>query len=127
MIGCITQEARAQAEKGRKKRERQERERRGEYEPGSDAHAMAEGAVGDCPPDLGKGFENVGITTGPGQPVMPGQISPQDFDQPYIQAGHGAPSPSQGPPNTPHVDLRGDRGMARPLSPHAPLPVEGPR
>ncbi len=133
MIGCVTQEARATMEKRRKKREREDRARM----LASDAHAAAEGATGhvtdedeDCPPDMGKAYQDIGISDGPGSPVMPGQVSPQDFGRPYIQAGHGAPSPGyQAPnvPNVPHVDLRGDRGMARPLSPHAPLPVEGPR
>ncbi len=128
MIGLVTAEARATMEKGRRKREREERARMG---GDTAAHAAAEGAAAghvmdEASPDMGKGFQGIGVSDGPDRLIMPGQVSPSDFDRAYIQAGHGAPSPSQGPPNTPHVDLRGDRGMARPLNPHAPLPVEGP-
>ena len=149
----VTQEARAAAEQARLQREglvqapavaEKRRKKDRDRMPASGAHHAAEGAAGHVPaeddeddedcvlvselPGLGKGFDRIGITDGPSSPVQPGQASPQDFGRGYISAGHGALSPSHGPPGTPHVDLRGDRGQVRPLSPSAPsMPVEGPR
>lgn len=142
----VSQEARQAAEQARLQSEglvpavAEKRRKRKDRMPGSDAHAAAEGALGhvtdegdeDCVPvselpGVGKGYEVRGIHEGPGDPVMPGQISPADFSRPYIQDGHGAPSPGYAPPNHPHVDLRGDRGMIRDLGPFPPsMPVDGP-
>lgn len=127
MIGLITAEARGEVEKRRKRREREDR-----GGPTTAAAAAADGAreghdlrEDDCEPVMaGKSYQDRGIHLGPGQPLMPGQHSPQDYQRPYIQAGHGAPSPGYEPPNHPHVDLRGDRGSLRTLNPSAP--VEGP-
>ena len=143
----VTQEARQAAEQARLQSEglapaaAEKRRKRKDRMPGSDAHAAAEGALGHVPdqgdedcvpldelPGVGKGYEVGGIHEGPGDPVQPGQASPEDFRRGYLSAGHAAPSPGYQGPNVPHVDLRGDRGQVRPLNPLAPAaPVEGPR
>ena len=47
------------------------------------------------------------VTEGPGQPVMPSAPGPADaFSRPYLDAGHGAPSPqSEGPRTNPMPNL----------------------
>jgi hypothetical protein len=126
VIGLVTAEARAEAEKARKKRadrERGERER-GARQPVSDAHAAAEGAV-ESALDAGDGARKAitdrGAHPGPSQPVQPGQIDSQDLRRPYITEGHGAPSPGYQPPNVPHLDLSRSRGVLTRIDPHAPV------
>jgi hypothetical protein len=73
------------------------------------------------------------IDPGPGHPVTPAELSAQDVDRPYLDAGHAADSPSNTaaaarmPAGIRHLDMTRSRGMLTPVNPSAPTGPGGGR
>jgi hypothetical protein len=99
----------AAIEKARRKRDREGREALTPAHAAAEAEAestrresAAKGYGGPraSSPGSGKpGPQNArGAYPGPGDFARPGDILPQDFTRPYLDQGHGAPSPQSGPP-----------------------------
>jgi hypothetical protein len=125
MTFVVTEQGRADLEKGRKKRER---ERLGHEvdEAATGAHAMAEGhraamdAEREAREDVGKASAYHDAGEGPARPMQPHEISGSDFTRGYLEAGHAADSPSNPGMPVRHVDLTASRGHLTMINPSAP-------
>jgi hypothetical protein len=83
-------------------------------------------AAAGCEP-AEKAMADLGIHEGPGQPVTPGEIFPQDALRPYLAAGHAADAPGNPGPGMRHADLTRSRGTLTRVNPSAPMGPGGSR
>jgi hypothetical protein len=71
----------------------------------------------------GKAFADRGAAEGPGEPLMPASIDPEDFRRGYISEGHGAPAPMAGPARS--FPVTTSRPAAQDFGDDAPAVPEG--
>jgi hypothetical protein len=69
----------------------------------------------------GKAFRDRGITEGPAHLAQSGHSEPQDYERPYLEAGHAAESPMAEPPRQSPI-THAPPGILQPIA----LPA-GPR
>ena len=60
------------------------------------------------------GYASRGISEGPGEPVQPGHLEPEDLRRGYLEQGHAAESPQGEPARTPVLPPHG-RGILTPV------------
>jgi hypothetical protein len=117
------------AEKRKKDRKDRERETGSGDSPMTPAHEVAEAEMVEMGRDKGpdaeaarKAISDIGCTDGPGMFGEPHDMPPAgSYDRPFLDAGHSAPSPQHGPPNTSPMPPQG-RGILTPLE-QSPVPV----